>query len=149
MRLTRWIGFSVVVLFAACRGDARDKTASTSADTVAHAVEDSAHMVVTPPQAMSTDTVGPGSNVRAEFTNDALIVTPAVISAGEFTITAENKTKKTHVLEIVGSNGGRFRSLKIRPGASVSINGTLIGGNYKAYDPDLKSGPYTTSFVVR
>ena len=147
MRLKRWIGFSAVVLFAACRGDSGKQ--ATPADTIAHAVEDSAHMVVTPPQAMSTDTAGPGSNVRAEFTNDTLIVTPAVISAGEFTITAQNNTKKTHKLEIVGSNGGRFRSLRIAPGASVSINGTLIGGDYNAYDPDVKQGPYRTKFVVR
>jgi hypothetical protein len=138
-----------VVLLAACRGDARDKTAGTPADTVARAEEDSAHMVVTPPQAISTDTVGLGSAVRAEFTNDSLIVTPAVIRAGEFTVTAQNNTKQTHRLEIVGSNGGRFRSLRIGPNATVTINGTLIGGNYKAYDPDLKRGPYTTTFVVR
>jgi hypothetical protein len=149
MRLKRWVGFSAVVLFAACRGDSARQATNASADTAARVEEDSAHMIVKSPQAISTDTVGPGFKVTAEFTNDTLIVSPAAIPAGEFTITAQNNTKKTHKLEIVGSNGGRYRSLRIAPGASVSINGTLIGGDYNAYDPDVRQGPYRAKFVVR
>src|SRR5829696_2998222 len=134
MRMTRWVGFAALVLLAACRADAKNDEAAgaaAAADSAANAKKDS---LTTPAPARSAygisgDTAGLGFKVVAEFRQDTLVMSPTEITPGEVTIIAQNKSTDTHRLEIVGVNGGRWRTLKVAPGGSVMLNSTMLPGD--------------------
>lgn len=152
MRLTRWVGAATLVVLAACRGDAaRDQANQAPADTVPVVNQDSAKQMEAAKTAggISGDTVGLGFKVVAEFTQDTLTMTPVEIPPGEVTIIAQNKGNQTHRLEIVGVNGGRWRTLKVTPGGTVTLNSTMLAGDYDAYDPDLKDKGFKIKLVVK
>ena len=152
MRLTRLVGVATLVLLAACRGDAGKNQANQApADTTPPVNEDSVRQQTAAKTAggISGDTVGLGFKVVAEFTKDTLTMTPVEIPPGEVTIIAQNKSSETHRLEIVGVNGGRWRTLKVTPGGTVTLNSTMLAGNYDAYDPDMKDKGFKIKLVVK
>ena len=151
MRLTRWVGVVTLVFLAACRGDASRDAAQAPADTVPPVNEDSVRQIETAKTAggISGDTVGLGFKVVAEFTKDTLSMSHVEIPPGEVTIIAQNKDTATHRLEIVGATGGRWRTLKVGPGGTVTLNSTMVAGDYDAYDPDMKDKGFRIKLVVK
>src|SRR5262245_17335791 len=140
MTLKRWVGAGLLIVLAACRGDApkEQQTQAAAVDSVPHVNEDSARQAAAIKTAggISGDTVGPGFKVVAEFQQGKLVINPVEIPPGEVTIFAQNKSNEVHRLEIVGVHGGRWRTTRIQPGGMVSLNSTMVAGDYDARDPD-------------
>src|SRR5262245_18244977 len=151
MALKRWVGAGLLIVLAACRGDAQKEQTQAAVDSVPQVNEDSARQATTVKTAggISGDTVGPGFKIVAEFQHDKLVMNPDEITPGEVTIFAENKSTEVHRLEIVGVNGGRWRTTRIQPGATVSLNSTMLAGDYDARDPDKKDKRYAVKLVVK
>ncbi len=151
MRLTRWVGFAALVAMAACRGDAKRDAATAAVDSTVVEKKDSLTTPAPAPSAygISGDTTGLGFKVIAEFTQDSLTMSTTEIPAGEVTIIAQNKSTDTHRLEIIGAAGGRWRTLKVPPGGTVTLNSTMMPGDYDAHDPDVKNKGYKTKLVVK
>jgi hypothetical protein len=152
MKLKGWVEVGAMVVLAACRGDApREEATKAPGDTISAAKMDSIrqHQVAANAGGISGDTVGPGFKVVAEFTNDTLTISPVEIPPGEVTIYAQNKSQEPHRLEIVGQYGGRWRSLRVPPGGTVSLNSTMVAGPYDAFDPDAKDKRFRSKLVVK
>jgi hypothetical protein len=151
MTLKRWVGAGLLIVLAACRGDAQKEQTQAAVDTVPHVNQDSARQATTVKTAggISGDTVGPGFKVVAEFQQDKLVMSPVEIPPGEVTILAQNKSNEVHRLEVVGITGGRWRTMRIQPGGMVSLNTTMVAGDYNARDPDKKDKAYAVKLVVK
>lgn len=132
----------VVALFAAC-GDAGNQPPATTAS------EDSAAALTAAPAEPETpfgwmpapeDSSRPAGTIGdkdkahqavAVIKEWAIDVTPDTIPAGEVTIALENRGERPHAIEVRNERAGRWRSLPIPPGGTVTLTMPMAPANYE------------------
>jgi uncharacterized cupredoxin-like copper-binding protein len=143
-----------ILLAAGCgdRGENPDAAAGddAAADT-GQAATDAAGGAATPPSPAQPDSAAFTARLaewRIELSADTLTAGPAVVAV-------TNEGTVPHALEVNGEFGGRWRSLPVAPGGTITMTMHLSQGTYQVFCPlDNDAGDHsergmTASFVVR
>jgi hypothetical protein len=73
--------------------------------------------------------------VTVRLTEWAVEPSADTLGAGPVTIAVTNDGTVPHALEVAGELGGRWRSLPVAPGATITMTMVIPAGNYRLFCP--------------